>query len=474
MDLLKEFKIGLFYSAMGKYSNMLIQITLNAILSRILTPIEFGVVAIVNVFLFFFQMLADFGIGPAIIQSKNLSKQEIQQIFSFTILLSIVLGIIFMLLGYPISLFYDNPVYKPISRLLGFNVILYTLYMVPQAIILKRRDFKLINLAVVCSNIINAVISISLALLGASYYALIFGNIARALFLFVFYKSKSELKYCSHINLTPLKKIYSFSKNQFLFNFFNYFSRNLDSILIGKFIGSSSLAFYDKAYQLSLYPNQVLTNVITPVVQPIMSNYENELHQIKAVYFKITSVLANLGIPLSVFLYFAANDIVLFVFGDQWYDSVFTFQILAVSVWIQMIQSSTGSIFQSGNRTDLLLWSGVLSTIFNVSSIIIGIVIGKIEYVALMLVISFSINFLMNNYLLMHKMFKSNFLEFFSVLKKPLLIGILQMMYFLLLPDLSFSHFLNLIIMGAGFLTVLLIGIFITKQQVQIKKIWKN
>ena len=83
MDIKKEFRTGILYSAMGKYSNMLIQILLNSILSRILTPNEFGIVAVVNVFLIFFQMLADFGIGPAIIQHKSLSKNEIQQIFSF-------------------------------------------------------------------------------------------------------------------------------------------------------------------------------------------------------------------------------------------------------------------------------------------------------------------------------------------------------------------------------------------------------
>lgn len=465
MSLKSEFKIGIIYSAVGKYSNMLIQIMLNAVLSRILTPEEFGVVTVVNVFLIFFQMLADFGIGPAIIQTKDLTELEVQQIFSFTIYLSGILSVIFMLLGYPISIFYENPVYRSISFFLGFCVIFYTLYMVPQAIIQKKRDFKTINLAVIISNIINALVSITLALSGASYYALIFGNIARALFLFIFYKLKTDLTFNLKLNIAPLKKIYPFSKNQFLFNFFNYFSRNLDSILIGKFISPSSLAFYNKAYQLSLYPNQVLSNVITPVIQPIMSNYETELDKIKSVYFKITLILSNLGIPLSIFLFFAAGEIIPFIFGNQWYESISTFQILAVSVWIQMIQSSTGSIFQSGNRTDLLLLSGILSTILNVIAIVVGILAGNIETVALMIVLSFSLNMIMNNYLLMYRMFNSNFTDFFKILKKPMITGIIQIVYFQLLPDLTYTHFVNLLIMGIGFVLVFILGIFVTKQQ---------
>ena len=75
MNLIDEFKKGVLYSAIGKYSNVIVQLLVQAILSRLLTPKEYGVVAIVNVFLIFFQMLADFGIGPAIIQNKKLTKK---------------------------------------------------------------------------------------------------------------------------------------------------------------------------------------------------------------------------------------------------------------------------------------------------------------------------------------------------------------------------------------------------------------
>src|SRR5699024_934904 len=102
MGMADEFKKGIFYSALGKYSNVVIQLLVTAVLSRILTPEEYGIVAVVNVFLIFFQMLADFGIGPAIIQNKTLSKQEINSIFGFSLYLALFLGIVFVFLGYPI------------------------------------------------------------------------------------------------------------------------------------------------------------------------------------------------------------------------------------------------------------------------------------------------------------------------------------------------------------------------------------
>lgn len=474
LAVLNEFKNGILFTAVGKYSNVVIQLIVNAILSRILTPADYGIVAVVNVFLVFFQMLADFGIGPAIVQNRELTKQDTQDIFSFTIFFSIILGISFMFLGYPISLFYNNPVYIPVAIVLGICVVFYTILVVPQAVIQKEKNFKLINLVLIGSNFISGVISIIAAFLGASYYSLIFGNIVKAAFLFFMFFYFSKLSFSMKINIKPIKKIYSFSKNQFLFNFINYFSRNFDNILIGARLNTTALAFYDKAYQLSLYPNQVLTNVITPVVQPIMSEYENDKGMIEKVYLRITKILALLGIPLTVFLVFSAQEVILFMFGNQWGDSVLTFRILAASVWIQMISSSTGAILQSANRTDLLLRSGIITSVVNISCIVAGVMYGRIEAVALLLVSAFTINFLINNYLLMYVLFDSSFKKVLKELKSPAIIGVMEIILFLLLPTTNLGVFLDLMIKGTGFLLVFIIGIFITGEYKMLKAVIKK
>lgn len=469
-----EFKKGIFYSAIGKYSNVVIQLLVTAVLSRILTPAEYGVVAVVNVFLIFFQMLADFGIGPAIIQNKSLEKEEINSIFGFSLYLALFLGIVFMFLGQPISTFYNNDVYKPISMVLAICVFFYGILVVPQSMLLRDKKFSTVNMVTVLANIVSGVVSIVLAIKGFSYYSLIISNTAKAGLLFLIFYLKTNLKVSLKIDTAPLKKIFSFSKNQFLFNFINYFSRNLDSLLIGRYFSASSLAFYDKAYQVSLYPNQILTNVISPVIQPIMSDYEKNLDKIKSVYLKITTILATIGLPLSVFLVFHSNDIILFLFGDQWGGSVVTFQILALSVWIQMILSSTGAIFQSANRTDLLLLSGVLSAVVTVTAIFIGIWAGKIEYVALMVIMAFAVNFIQTNYLLMYRLFQSNFGEIGKALVKPVIMAFIQIVFFLIIPRLPVSSFLNLMINGIAFVILFVIGLVITGQMKLVREVIKK
>jgi PST family polysaccharide transporter len=200
-----------------------------------------------------------------------------------------------------------------------------------------------------------------------------------------------------------------------------------------------------------------------------MSDYQNEKEKIKQVYLRITNLMATLGLPLSIFLFFAAEDVIITLFGSDWYGSVPTFQILAVSVWIQMIMSSTGGIFQSGNRTDLLLLSGVLSTIFNILGIVTGIIMGEIELVALFLVLAFSLNFIQVNYLLMVRLFESKLIEFAQVLVKPLVLAAMQLIVFLLLPELTAFHFVDLVIKGIIFVLVWFIGLVLTGEFSRLK-----
>lgn len=465
-----EFKKGVLYSAIGKYSNVIVQLLVQAILSRLLTPKEYGVVAVVNVFLVFFQMLADFGIGPAIIQNKKLTKKEINSIFVFSCYLAIVLGLVFMSLGYPISLFYNDAIYIPISLVLGVCVFFYGILVVPQNMLLREKNFKVVNIVTVLANVLSGVVSIILAIAGFSYYSLIISNTLKAAFLFFVFYFKTKLTLSFKLDLSPIKKIFSFSKNQFVFNFINYFSGNLDKILIGRYFSTSSLAYYDKSYQLSLYPNQILTNVIYPVIQPIMSDYETQMDKIKKVYLLLTRFLGTIGLSLSIFLFFSAKEIILFLFGGQWGGSILTFQILAFSVWIQLILTITGAIFQSANRTDLLLVSGVLTAVTNITAMITGIYTGKIEYVALLLVVAFTINFLQTNYLLMYKLFESNFAEFFKILFKPALMAGSQAIVFYLLPTLLFSNFINLVIKGLIFIGVFGVGLIVTGEMKVIKE----
>jgi len=453
---------GVFYTALAKYSNIFFSIAIGAVLARLLSPEEFGIVAIVTVFVTFFNLLTDFGIGPAVVQNQQLDSKDISSIFSFTIALGVSFSAIFFFSAPIIASFYNENELVNVSRLLSLAILFYSLQMIPKALNQKALRFKQIGFVSVIVQLFSGVLAIILAYRGFSYYALVFRSILNSFLLFVIFYWLKPVKIAIRIQWEPIKKIARFSSFQFLFNFINYFSRNADNLLIGKFFGSSSLGYYDKSYRLMMMPVQNLTNVITPVLMPVLSKYQHDKARIFREYMKVVKLLSTIGFPLSVFLYFSASDIIQILYGSQWLDSIPVFKLLALTVGIQMVLSSSGSIFQSVGRTDLLFYSGIMSAVVMVGGICYGIFIEKkMVAVGYGLIVAFTINFFQGYYFLINKALSSELSIFFKVLLFPLIIAIIlgtilwgcQNLWPL---GLIYSFVCKLLVSGITFLTLIL------------------
>lgn len=442
----KNLGSGILFTALAKYSNVVLSVIVGAILARLLTPDEFGIVAIVTVFVSFFNILSDFGIGPAVVQNKTLDKEDIRSIFSFSIVIGISLSLLFFGSASVIADFYEQADLYNITRLLSLAIFFFSAQIVPRALLQKKLKFKEIGIITVITQIAGGIVAIVLAYLGFSYYALVFKSIWDSFSTLVIFYIMEPIEISLKFNYSSIKKILSFSIYQFLFNFINYFSRNSDNLLIGKFFSPSSLGFYEKSYRLMLMPVQNLTHVISPVLLPVLSNYQDDKEKIYNTYVKLFEVLAFVGFPLSVLLYFSAEEIIYIIFGNQWTDSIPVFKLLSLTVGIQIVLSTTGGIFQSLNKTKLMFYNGLFSAFFMVAGILYGIFIGEdLESVGIGLIIAFSINFLFCFYLLIHFALEHSFFKFLYSLLAPIFLSVIIWITFLYTKDLlNGNHFLVL------------------------------
>jgi hypothetical protein len=112
-----------------------------------------------------------------------------------------------------------------------------------------------------------------------------------------------------------------------------------------------ALGYYEKSYRLMMLPLQNITHVISPVMHPVFSEMQDDISKLAISYERVIRLLAYIGFPLSIFLYFTSTEITLILFGNQWIKSIAPFQILALSVGIQIIMSTSGLIFQAANDT---------------------------------------------------------------------------------------------------------------------------
>ena len=403
MSLSKDFISGVSYIALAKYSGILVQLVVTSILARLITPEEFGIVAIATVIIVFFNILSDIGIGPAIIQKKNLSFTDLSHIFSFTIYVGGILGLIFFFLAYPISNNYNNSTLISVCQLLSICVFLSCANIVPLNFNYRKKNFKYISQVTLGVQFMSGCISVVAALSGLGLYAIVISQLISSFLLFFCYYSRIKLKFYFKIKMESIRKIMSFSIYQFLFNIVNYFSRNLDKLLVGKYLGMIPLGYYEKSYKLMLLPLQNITFVITPVMQPIFSIFQDNCSEILKRYLKLISLLSYLAFPIVAILYYISEELILLLFGNQWISSIPSFKILTFTVGLQIVISTTGSIYQSINATKELFTSGCWGAFFMIVSFLSTIfVFGTIEAVAYGYLLAQLANFIQCFWLLFH------------------------------------------------------------------------
>lgn len=424
----KELISGVFYSSVAKYTGIVVTLVVTGILSRLFTPEQFGVVNIATVVIAFFAIFSDLGIGPAVIQHKRLSHHDLSGIFSLTIWSGAAMALLFFAASGPIASFYDDPAaLRDILRILAANLFFAAANIVPNALILKKKRFRFAAVRSLAVQIVGGTASIIAAYSGAGIYALTINPVFSSLILFAINYRQNPLTLRLRPGRSAIRKVFSFSAYQFSFQLINYFSRNLDKLLMGRYMSLSQLGYYDKSYRLMMLPLQNIGYVVSPVMHPIFSEMQNDLRKLADSYLKVVRLLGFIGLPLSAVLWFTAKELILVIFGDQWLPSVPVFRILALSVGIQLVVSTAGSIFQAANATRMLFFCGLFSATLNVSAIALGIFgFGTIEAVAWCICTSFFINFVQSYHALFRLTLRVPWGPFWRGFGSPLLLtGIL-------------------------------------------------
>lgn len=418
---------GVFYTALAKYSGVVISLVVAGVLARLLSPDDFGVMAVATVIIAFFNLFTDMGLSPAIVQHKSLEKRELSDIFSFTVWSGIGISLLFFGASWLIADYYKSDILRTLCQLLSVNLFFASANIVPGAMFYRNKEFKFIAIRSFIIQIAGGAGAVTAALCGAGLYALIINPILSSILIFVISYQRYPQRLRFTLGLGVLRKIFSYSAYQFLFNLINYFSRNLDKLLIGKYMSMSALGYYEKSYRLMMLPLQNITQVITPVMHPIFSDFQNDTGKLATSYERIVRFLSFIGLPLSVLLFFTAEEVTLIIFGNQWLPSVPVFQILSLSVGIQIILSSSGSIFQAAGDTRSLFVCGLFSSILNVTGIVLGIFyFGSLTAVATCIVVTFTINFVQCYWMMYRVTFRRSILPFVRQLVSPAVVSLIM------------------------------------------------
>lgn len=432
----------------SKIVGIVVQFAVTMVLARLLTPEQYGVVAVLTAFSSLFNMLADAGISTAVAQFQDLEQEEHQRLFFFSLLLGLVLAAAFILLSFGIAWFYGDEIYVPLGFVLTLSIVFNSLNMVPNGLLLKERRFFLIGLRLVVCNLVVGVVAILMAVSGLGVFAIVLQTVLTSFFVLVWNLATSRLR-MSFGDVRPvMQKVGRYSANLLGNNVIVWLSGNIDSLLAGKIFGAEALGYYNKAFQIYGYPNNILavpiTSTLIPFLTPLRSNLGALRSKFLGVLNKVSFICALCTVGTSVCSY----EIIKIVFGDAWAPAAPLLQVLALAIYARGVNGAHAPLLLVSNRSELLLRSTLINTCVTVAMICLGGFLGSVQTLAICLAIAYNLELLIPVYLCSHFCLGMSFAKYFKELLPDILISCATLAVCSLIPWGIENVFLSLLAKG--------------------------
>jgi O-antigen/teichoic acid export membrane protein len=359
-----------------------ITIAATSVMARLLTPQDYGLVGMVAFFTVFVSMYKDLGLSAATIQKSEINAEQISTLFWVNLLLSLGITLLTAALAPLIAWFYREPQLTWITVVTAAGFIISGLAVQHEALLRRQMRYSALAIISLTSMFMGYAVGIIMAWRGFSYWALVASQIAVAatstLLIFSFVRWIPGLPKRN----TGVRSMIRFGGNLTGFTTINYFSRNLDNLLIGKFWGPQQLGLYTRAYQLMALPLDQINEPVSSVAIPSLSRLTDSPESYRRAYLRMVEKIALLTMPCVVLLIATSDWIIHIVLGPQWVDTTRIFVLLGVTGLFQPIANTTGWLLISQGRTNHMLQWGLISGPIIMTAIVAGLPWGAVGVAA--------------------------------------------------------------------------------------------
>jgi len=345
-------------------------------LSRLLTPQDFGLVACVTPVITFVSLFQDLGYGQAIVQRREISNDQISSIFWVTVALGLASALVAAIFSPAVAWFFHDGRLVLLTISASISLLFGSLAAVPSGLLNRRlhyRGLAVTDAVAAASALICAIVS---ALLGARYWSLIIAAVAANFLTAVGYWTFARWKPNRPSTKFVDREIGLFGANLTGFTFVNYFSRNLDNVLIGRNLGTLALGYYDRAFKLLSFPIQHLNAPLYSVMTPLLSRVQDDKPRFRAMFLRAAGQLTLFVVPVMAALVSVSHDFVALAFGPRWELVAPIFFYLGIVGMVQPLTNATGWILIAQGRTDVMFRLGIVTSLITVGSFFVGLHFG--------------------------------------------------------------------------------------------------
>jgi O-antigen/teichoic acid export membrane protein len=341
------------------------QTVISILVARVLLPEDYGVYAMASLSVAILALFRNLGLSSALIRQPEIDERHLSSTFWFNAGLGVLLAGVLILAAPAVAGFFGTPGLRVPLLLLAPTFLLNTVTAVHGAILGRRRQYKTFALRETSAAVLSGLVAVTMAYMGFGLYALVAQSIVGSVFSVLFLWTSVDWRPRFVFHWASLSGLFAFGLPLAGSNVLTYFARNLDNLLVGRFLGAAALGLYGFAYGIITSPIAMVQNVLGRVMFPEMSRIQHDLEQMRAVYLSsLRHIAAILWLPLGGLLAMAPVAIPL-VYGPQWQPAVVLMQLFLLVALGQVLATTVGWIYSSMGKSRrqflaLITFAGVL------------------------------------------------------------------------------------------------------------------
>ena len=367
---------GVVWSSLERFSVQGIQFIIQIVMARILLPEDYGVVAMLAIFLAVFQTFIDSGFSSALVQKQDRSEVDYATVFYFNIGISIVLFLALFFSAPLIAEFYKTPILVRVTQIVSFNLLIIAFSVVPRAKLTVLIDFKTQAKASLTAVVISGAVGIWMAYAGFGIWSLVLQGLLyngiNSLLLWILSKWWPIWTF----SIASFKQLFSFGSKLLLSGLLDTVFRNLYTLVIGKKFTAQDLGYYSRADQFAQFPSANFTGIIGRVAFPVMCEVQQDDEQFQNVFYKFLRISTFLIFPLMIGLAALAEPFIRLVLTEKWLGAVVLLQILCFVYMWYPVHGLNLTLLQARGRSDIFLKLEIIKKVVGIIVLITTIPFG--------------------------------------------------------------------------------------------------
>src|SRR4051812_21137905 len=364
---------GLAWLSGGRLLQHLAVVGAVAVLARLLTPADFGLLAMPAVFTGFAAVFVDLGLSAALVQRREIGERHLSTAFWLNVGTAVVLAALLCVLAPLLAAVYDESEVIPITLVLALAFPLSALAAVQIALAERTMQFRRLSVVESSALAVSYGAAIAGAVAGLGVWALVLQPVVLAAVRSSALWLSSSWRPSRLFDAGAARDLLGYGGHLAGFNAVTYWTRSFDQFAVGAASGAGELGLYSRSFQLVLFPLSQVTLVSGCVMFPALSRIADSAERIRAAYLRALSLIAFVTVPLIVILFVAAVPLIQVVLGSQWSDAVPIFRVLCIVGVLQSIAATGGWLYRTRGRTDWMFRWSLVSVAVTVIAVAIGV-----------------------------------------------------------------------------------------------------